>query len=152
MQNFMQKYNITPEDCIVLSLHQSAWEKVLSGAKKYEFRRRFRRKRTFAFIYVTVPVKAIIGGMLLDEPISGTAKEISDIAENAIPGNSPSVFDYFIEKDFGLAIPILRVIETQKVSLDYLREKYNFTAPQFYFSLQKNQIMLNELIEKVQEK
>ncbi len=152
MQNFMQKYDVTPEDCIVLSLHQSAWEKVLSGTKKYEFRRRFRRKRTFAFIYVTVPVKAIIGGMLLDDPISGTAKEISDIAENAIPGNGQSVFDYFIEKDFGLAIPILHVIETQKVSLDYLRDKYNFTAPQFYFSLQKNPIMLDELITKVQEK
>ncbi|MDX7997789.1 hypothetical protein FE394_00890 [Xenorhabdus sp. Reich] len=140
-----QKYNIKQEDYIVLSLHDNAWKKVLSGEKKYEFRRRFRRKNTFAFVYVTTPVKAIKGAMLLGEPIPGTARYIADIAEKAIPGNGQSVFDYFEEKDFGLAIPIIKVIETPKISLDYLREKYNFVAPQFYLKLDGNKPLYENL-------
>ncbi|PHM74303.1 hypothetical protein [Xenorhabdus kozodoii] len=126
-----KKYHLTPEDYIVLSLHDIGWKTVLSGKKKYEFRRKFRRKQTVAFVYVTTPVKAIKGAMLLGEPISGTARQIADIAEKAMTGNGKSVFDYFAENDFGLAIPIIKVIETPEISLDYLRKEHHFVALNF---------------------
>ncbi|SFN66351.1 hypothetical protein [Xenorhabdus japonica] len=145
----IQKYNITQEDYIVLSLHDAAWKKVSSGEKKYEFRRKFRRKHTVAFIYVTTPVKAIKGIMLLGEPISGTARQIADIAEKAIPSNGKSVFDYFADNDFGLAIPIIKFIEIPEVSLDYLRKTHHFVAPQFYLKLDKNKSLYDDLISHI---
>ncbi|PHM36636.1 hypothetical protein Xmau_04174 [Xenorhabdus mauleonii] len=149
MNNDFSIENIGIEDCIVLSLHQSAWEKILSGQKKYEFRRRFRRKRTVAFIYVTSPVKEIQGVIMLDKPIEGSAKEIAEIAEKAIPGNGQSVYDYFIEKDFGLAMPIVNVMKLEPVSLNSLREKYNFSAPQFYMMFKENKSMHDELMGRI---
>lgn len=120
-----------------------------SGIKKHEFRRRFRRESTLAFIYVTYPIKEIQGVILLDEPITGNAKKIAEIAESAIPGNGKSVYDYFIEKDFGLAIPIKEVRKIKPISLDYLREKYNFTAPQFYLSLKNRAELYDELTRAI---
>ncbi|QDU33472.1 hypothetical protein KS4_15200 [Poriferisphaera corsica] len=138
---------ITPDDCIVLSLHPNAWQMVLSGQKSYEFRRRFRRHPTLAFIYVTVPVKAIAGAILLDNSIEGTAKQIADIADAAIPGNYQSVYDYFITKNHGLAIPIRHVCQIRTpLSLEYLRQTYQFTAPQFYLTLKNRIDLLNELL------
>ncbi|MDX7985860.1 hypothetical protein FE392_00700 [Xenorhabdus sp. 12] len=149
MDNDISIENIGIEDSIVLSLHKPAWEKILSGQKKYEFRRRFRRKRTLAFIYVTSPVKEIQGVIILDKPIEGTAKEIAELAEKAIPGNGHSVYDYFIEKDFGLAIPIVNVMKLEPVSLNSLRDKYNFFAPQFYMMLKENKSMHDELMKRI---
>ncbi|OTA18591.1 hypothetical protein Xbed_03127 [Xenorhabdus beddingii] len=37
MHNALQEYNISSEDYIVLSLHDTAWKKILSGEKKDEF-------------------------------------------------------------------------------------------------------------------
>lgn len=135
-------------DCIVLSLHPKAWNLITSGQKYFEFRRRFRRRRTLAFIYVTLPEKVIKGAVLLGEPIAGSAAEIAKIAEQAIPGNGPSVYDYFIEKDFGPAMPIQKVYDVEPISLDEMRKSFGFVAPQFYLLLEKKPELLRLLIEK----
>lgn len=135
-------------DCIVLSLHPRAWNLIVSGQKQFEFRRRFRRQQTLAFIYVTVPEKVIKGAVLLGAPIEGNAMEIAEIAEKAIPGNGSSVYDYFIEKDFGLAMPIQEIYAVDPLPLDEMRQNFDFVAPQFYMLLDKKPELLRLLIEK----
>ncbi|WP_448511639.1 hypothetical protein [Photorhabdus laumondii] len=140
---------LSAADTIILSLHENAWNMIVSGMKTHEFRRRFRREQTLAFIYVTHPVKEIKGVIFLDKPIEGDAEKIAKIAESSIPGNGKSVYEYFIEKDFGLAIPMRSVRKIKPLRLDYLREKYNFTAPQFYLSLKDRDSLYCELIQAI---
>ena len=73
---------------------------------------------------------------------------MAEIAEKAIPENGPSVHDYFIEKDVGLAIPIQEIYGVKSVSLDEPRQEFNFVAPQFYILLDKKPELLRLLVEK----
>jgi predicted transcriptional regulator len=48
---------------VMLALHGGYWKKMLSGEKKYEFRRRLWNVQTDrVFIYVTAPMSMVVGG------------------------------------------------------------------------------------------
>jgi len=47
--------------------------------------------------------------------------------------------------DKGYAIPILKLVELEKVSLDYLNKNFDFTAPQGYMIIDKKPKLLAKL-------
>ncbi len=121
------------EDIIIMSLQPYAYELMKSGTKKMEYRTRFRKRLTIAVVYISAPVKAICGVVLMDKAIIGTPDRIAAIAEAHIKGNGASVYDYLKEKKQGIAIPITDFIElAEAIPLDELRAKYGFVAPQSY--------------------
>jgi predicted transcriptional regulator len=121
------------EDVIIMSLQPYAYELIKSGTKKMEYRTRFRKRPTIAVVYVSAPVKAICGVVLMDKAIIGTPDRIAAIAEAHIKGNGASVYDYLKDKKQGYAIPISGfVVLKEVIPLDELRAKYGFVAPQSY--------------------
>jgi len=138
------------EDMIILSLQPYAFNLIFSGEKKYEFRTRFRKRHTIAFVYVTVPEKCIKGVMVLGQPTIGTPQEIADIAERNRPGNGKSVFDYLEPRGKGYAISILHTqLLPQPLDLDKLRTEFDFIAPQSYINLLTKPGLMEKLCSQI---
>ncbi|MDC5255887.1 hypothetical protein ACSHU8_13760 [Acinetobacter baumannii] len=145
--NNSESIYLDEDDCIIMSLKPEAFNLIFTGRKKFEFRKRWRKRGCIAFIYVSGSHKAIEGIVVLGAPIKDTAEKISQLAEKVIPGNGKSVYDYFIEQGYGLAIPILAKKKIEPISLKEAREKYNFFAPQFFINLKQDEKIGVDLFE-----
>lgn len=142
----MGEGNFTEEDYIVLSLHPEPYERILSGEKTYEYRTRFRKRPTIAFIYVTSPVKCISGIIRFGTPLIASPEEIGRIAEQQKPGNGKSVTEYLSKYNQGYAIPIHKVIKITPVPLASLQSEFGFTPPQAYLYLKNNRPLFDFLV------
>ena len=80
---------------VLMSLKEKPYRKILCGDKKYEFRTRYTKEESIAFIYVTKEVKAVCGIIFFDKPIIGIAEEIAQISEKENPGSYSYMIDYF---------------------------------------------------------
>lgn len=119
---------------IVLSLKDIYLEKMLDGRKKYEYRRRFVNRPVTAFIYLVSPVKSIAGIVKFGQPIVESPHEIARIRESEEPnmGAYDGMLKYLGGLEKGYAVPILSVEKIDPVSLDELRNRFKFVAPQSY--------------------
>ena len=144
----MDETNFTEEDYIVLSLHPEPYQRILSGEKTYEYRSRFRKRPTIAFIYVTLPVKCISGIIRFGTPLIASPEEIGRIAEQQKPGNDKPVIEYLSRHRQGYAVPILKVIEIAPIPLDCLQSKYDFTPPQAFLYLKNNKSLFDFLVSQ----
>lgn len=136
------------EDCkkyVLLSLREEYYNQMLAGSKKYEYRTRFLKEETIAYIYISKTYKKIVAKIEFGEPIIGNAKEIATIAEKEQPGSYQDMIDYMYN-DIGFAIPIKKIIPIEEVSLEELKEKFpDFVPPQCYYILDKKPELLNYL-------
>ncbi len=123
---------------ILLSLQPQYWHLILSGAKKYEYRRLFREDAVQAYIYLSSPRKEIVGFIDFDSPLIRPPAEIATLAESQSPGSRQRILDYFGDRTQAFAIPILSYELFKPISLSELRERFNFTAPQSYLVLDKH--------------
>ena len=138
--------NFTEDDYIVLSLHPEPYAQILSGEKTYEYRTRFRKIPTIAFVYVISPVKCISGIIQFDTPLIASPEEIGRIAEQQEPGNGKSVTEYLSKYNQGYAIPIRKVIKITPVPLASLQSEFGFTPPQAYLYLKNNRPLFDFLV------
>lgn len=81
---------------IVLSLQDTAYELIQSGAQKLEFRMRWRNGPCMAYIYRSGRVKELSACMKLGAPIFGTPGETGRLAEEMRPGYGASVAEYLL--------------------------------------------------------
>ena len=136
------------EDCkknILLSLREEYYNQILDGSKKYEYRTRYLKEETIAYVYISKTLKKIVARIEFGEPIIGNAKEIATIAEREQPGCYQDMIDYMYN-DIGFAIPIKKIIPIEEVSLEELKEKFpDFVPPQSYYILDKKPELLNYL-------
>jgi predicted transcriptional regulator len=130
---------------IMISLEKQYLDQIRSGIKKFEYRRRFVDQPCRAYLYITAPFKAVMGYIDLGKPIIGTPEEISKLAESHREGIGDEIFEYMQSSDKGYAIPILKLVELEKVSLDYLNKNFDFTAPQGYMIIDKKPKLLAKL-------
>lgn len=129
---------------ILLSLQPQYWDMILEGAKKYEYRRLFRKDAVNAYIYVSTPRKEIVGFVEFAEPIIDSPENIASFAEKQRPGSQKPMLDYMKNCDVGYAIPILSYEAIKPLSLKILRDYFpNFTAPQNYIVLDNNPQLLD---------
>ena len=140
--------NFTEEDYIVLSLHPEPYGRILSGEKTYEYRTRFRKRPTIAYIYVTSPAKCISGIIRFGTPLMATPEGIGRIAEQQKSGNGKPVIEYLSRYSRGYAVPILNVIEIAPIPLDCLQSKYDFIPPQTFLYLKHKKPLFNFLISQ----
>jgi predicted transcriptional regulator len=120
---------------ILLSIKPEYAEKIFSGSKKYEFRRRIFKAPDVktVVVYASSPVGKVIGEFEIDSVICTDIESLWKLNE-AIPGsNKRFFFEYFKDKKTGYAIKIGKV-KKYDPPLD-LRRDFNLSPPQFFVYL-----------------
>jgi predicted transcriptional regulator len=118
---------------VLLSIRPVHVESILSGAKRFEFRRKLftRRDVSTVLVYCTMPVGRLvaefdIAGILEDEP-----EQLWRRTETG-SGISKAYYDEYFDgrsKAYALAIGDLRIYKTPVIPTDVIE---NFTPPQSY--------------------
>jgi predicted transcriptional regulator len=133
---------------VLLSLKEEYFNEIKSGIKRYEYRKRYVKQPTTAYIYCSSPVKAIKGIIQFGTPIVGTPEEISAISEKET-GEGSLTAEYLKGKMEGYAIPILSWEEINPISLNTIRSDFQgFVPPQSYYRLDNKTDLLKYLEAK----
>lgn len=136
--SFIEKEPVT----VLMSLREEYYNAIVSGKKKFEYRTRYLKEPSKAFIYVSKTKKSIVAKIDFGTPIIGTAEEIAALAEKEQPGCYNDMINYF-NADIGYAIPILSISKIEEIKLDDLKNKFqNFVVPQSYYILAKKPELL----------
>lgn len=139
-------------DCpnILLSLRKKYFDQIITGEKKFEYRRSFKKEATNAYVYLTSPDSVIPGYLKLGEPIVGSPQEISRIAEAQRVGHGSIVFDYLDGAHEAFAIPITELcVFKEPVTLTQAKEvNPSISAPQSYIILDTRRELLSYLQNK----
>ena len=135
-------------DTILISIHPDFVDKIISGEKQYEFRKRFPDNIRYMLIYTTSPVKKITAIVEIDYIIMGSPANLWKKTRNK-SGVTKSFFDmYFSGKKNAYAIKIKKVFKLDKAlnlkDIDGIR-----AAPQSYAYLNdKTQSIVSTHINK----
>lgn len=137
-----------PPNYVLLSLQEKPYLEIKSGKKIYEYRTRYQKIPTTVFVYVSQTVKKIMAIMEFGTPIIGTDKEISELSERIKPGSYAGMMEY-LHKGVGYAIPVLKMIEIEPVSLGELQKRFvDFVVPQSYYMLNNKKELLDFLLSR----
>ncbi|MCB1735690.1 MAG: ASCH domain-containing protein [Gammaproteobacteria bacterium] len=143
---------------ILLSVAPEFAEKIAGGSKTVELRRRFpdAPEGTWIYLYVTLPVGAILGRVRVasidvDKPTELWARHRAKV------GLSRDRFDhYFQDQDAGFAVQLSHYESIEPIRLEHLRIAMSgFVAPQSYRYLdieQQKAILSNRHRIRVEEK
>lgn len=105
---------------VLMSLHAEYYDLMWSGAKIFEYRKRYIDGPSTWYVYLNAPVSRLTAVIDLDRPITGSPTEIADLAERARTGNGPSVLAYLSPAGRGVALPIRHVREYPGVTAEQL--------------------------------
>lgn len=123
-------------DTIIISIHPVFVEKILSGEKKYEFRKYFPAGVRYMLVYTTSPVKKITALIEIDTVLCDTPRNIwSKTRKQA--GITKSFYDtYFKDKGMAYAVRLkkARVLNNPLQISDLKGIK---AAPQSYIYLKE---------------
>lgn len=127
---------------MLLSFKADVYERVLSGEKIYEHRKVFPDEPIEAYLYVSNPIKAIVGIMHLGNKTSIEGwKEKYSYDQAAV-----SRIDEYL-KQHKYAMEIQTFQNTNKISLYKLREDLpGFVVPQMYYFIDDSPLL--EYLEK----
>ena len=139
---------------IMISLRPEYYEQVISGSKKYEYRKNtFVRVPVNAFIYVTSTVMEVSCCVSLGEPIIGLPDEIAKIKESEVAGSYQMMMDWLVGCETATALPIEEVNPFAPVALSELRRAIpEFQPPQGLIYLDKYPELLDFLKGKAQDR
>lgn len=149
----MSLFENSSEPCqvpyVLLSLQPEWYQLILSGQKKYEYRRKYLKQESIAFIYVSSTTKAICAKINFGKPIIAPIEEIVKIREAERSGGGDGIRAYMEGLKEGFAIPIVNCQQIEPISLDELRQRWiKFTAPQSYILLDSKKDLLNFLLQQ----
>jgi len=116
---------------MLLSFKPKWFEKIKSGEKIYEYRRTFADEEVMAYMYVSTPVKKIVGKIHLGKRIAlrDWRNEYQDDADVV------SRIDEYLER-CQYAMPVLSFQMTKGIDLEELRAfEPHFVCPQMYYYL-----------------
>lgn len=116
---------------LLISIKPEFVEKIMTGEKKYEFRKNiFRKHVEKIYIYSTYPEKKIVGYFEFNEYDEDTPQNLWNNYSDVAGISKESFFDYFKEKDTGFAIKIDNLkIFNQPIDVSTLDD---FKAPQSF--------------------
>jgi predicted transcriptional regulator len=135
---------------VLLSLRSEWYQVILDGVKKYEYRRKFLKQPSIAFIYVSGTTRAICAKINFGQPIIASIDELIRIRDaEQRPGGGDGMRAYMQGLKEGFAIPILSCQKIKPTSLDELRCRFpGFTVPQSYILLDKKTELLDFLLSQ----
>ena len=123
-------------DTIIISIHPVFVEKILSGEKKYEFRKYFPEGVRYMLVYTTSPVKKITALVEIDTVLCDTPQNIwSKTRKRA--GITKRFYDtYFKDKEMAYAVRLKKTRVLNK-PLEISDLKGIKAAPQSYVYLKE---------------
>lgn len=138
------------DDVILLSIREPYFQNIVSGVKRYEYRKVFKKHQTKAIIYISKTKKSIIGLIEFDQPIIDTSVNVALMAERIGESDYNDMIDYLGIKEKSYAIPVKNVylFEEEYKAVDFHEHGIKFTAPQSYINLNENNKLLNFLMDK----
>lgn len=130
---------------VLMSLKPEPYRDIREGRKYYEFRTRYFRGPTIAFIYVSAPVRAVKAVIRFGSPILGTAEELARSTGRGQTGPLEKLEAYLHGKK-GYALPVEQVTVLEPISLEELRQKIpGVSIPQSYYFLDSKPELLEVL-------
>jgi len=119
---------------VLLSIKPKYVEKIFSGEKKYEFRRKIFRRRDInrIYIYSNSNVKKIVGSFEVKRIISDKPENIWGICHRYGGISKNEFFKYFLGAKKGFAIEIKNVHKFYE-PIDPYSAIENFTPPQSFY-------------------
>lgn len=122
---------------MLLSFKADVYERVITGEKIYEHRKVFPDEPVLAYLYVSAPVKAIVGIMKLENKTSiesWRTKYSYDL-------NAVMRIDAYLEHH-KYAMEIKEFQETNSIPLEQLRlELPGFVVPQMYYYIDDSELL-----------
>lgn len=122
---------------VLLSIKPEYAQKIFSGEKKYEYRKRLFKRVGIktVVVYVTKPVGKVIGEFEIDSVIEGNPNSIWQQTKLYAGINENAYIDYFSEREIGFAIVIKKTkIYKKPLELIELNPKIKY-APQSFMYL-----------------
>ena len=116
---------------MLLSFKPEWYEKIKNGSKIFEYRRSFANEEVMAYMYVSTPMKMIVGKIHLGKriDINGWKEEYQDNPEVI-----ERIDDFLTRHQY--AMPIISFQMTQEIDLNTLRQfNPKFVCPQMYYYL-----------------
>lgn len=116
---------------MLLSFKPEIYKKIANGEKIYEHRRVFPDEPIKAYAYISSPIKAIAGVMVLDNRINMNEwlTEYADDLEAV-----DRIKDYLTRSTYAMEIQSFQ--DTNRIYLDEIRQKFpKFVCPQMYYFL-----------------
>ena len=87
----MENKNIT----IILSIHPKHIEKILSGEKRYEYRKRIPQDINYIIVYATAPTKKVVAIIEIDMVMKDTPQNIWDVTQSESGVSYEFFMNYF---------------------------------------------------------
>jgi predicted transcriptional regulator len=132
---------------LLLSIHPEYAEKIFNGTKEVELRRicpRRINKGDSVLVYVSSPLKALVGGFEVDEIIEALPEMLWENVKHKA-GISRSQFDDYYSGTslaYGIFLRDTWKLE-QPITLDTLRDRWpNFKPPQGYHYISNDDVSL----------
>jgi predicted transcriptional regulator len=126
---------------VLMSLKPGPFEDILAGRKLYEYRIRYPREATAAYIYVSGSVRAVRALIRFGAPLSGTAREL--VLSGAAAPEEEGELDAYFHGGSGCALPVDEVIPLEPVPLRELRDRFpGVSVPQSYYYLESKPRLL----------
>lgn len=129
---------------VLLSIKPEYTHKILSGEKKYEFRKQIpKREIKKVFIYESYPTKNIVGWFSIKRILSGSPEEIWERCKTQGGINRDKYFTYCNGKKIVHAFEIDEIVQFNS-PINPLEIDPTFKAPQ-NFSYLDNSTIINEI-------
>lgn len=118
---------------VLLSIRPQYAESIVSGQKKYEFRKIIFSDKyvNMAYVYVTSPVKKIVGTFKIGKIVRDCPENLWDQLNELSGLDEEEFFAYFKDSKVGYAIEI-KCVETFKEPIDPKDLIPDFTPPQSF--------------------
>lgn len=96
---------------VLMSIQPVIGRRIMSGRKKYEYRRSiFRKPVNRVYLYLSSPVRKIAGYFMYQGCVEGTVREIWEATKDKSAATEAAYLEYFKNTDKAFAIPIQEFI------------------------------------------
>ncbi len=128
---------------VLLSVKPKYAEEIISGKKKYEFRKSIFKREDVEkmYIYSSSPVKKIIAIVDIDGILSDSPQELWEQCQEDAGISESEFFSYFENSDIGYAIKISNVNEFATPIDPYIDK--DFRPPQSFYYLPMSYLQTN---------
>ena len=116
---------------IILSIHPNHIEKILSGDKRYEYRKRIPQDINYIIVYATAPTKKVVAIIEIDMVIKDTPQNIWDVTQSESGVSCEFFMNYFNGVSTAYAIKF-RNIHRLSTPIDITAIDGVKSAPQAY--------------------
>lgn len=134
---------------LIFSIKPQHAENIFKGKKTVELRRIKPKeivKGSVVLVYVSSPVKALIGYFIVDNVIKESLSELWNLTKNKANVTEYEFNEYFKNKSDGTAIYIKKRYQYEfPIPLENIKKKIkNFVPPQSFYYLDSNDVIVSE--------